>query len=343
MKSVAIIIPYFSKEIPREFPVFLKSCSYNSTITWILFTNWQKKYIKQYKVPKNVKIKKINLKFIENKVQKILKNKNIRICSPYKLCDYKPMYGELFQEYLKEFDYWGYSDIDVIYGDLRKYISKPLSENYDRIGTLGHFTLFRNCIKVNQRYRLPYKIKGKEESFENNVVTTQEIMCFDERCGINLIYDQNNFSTYSNPNLLAEIRWTHLDLLITEKKYASKDSVWLWENGKTIYFYKNKNKIYSIEKGYFHFQKRKHFNQFINCRSQYNKFIIGTNGYQIIKSKLDVSNLFNYNKSPYLKRLRYFCSIIFLTPAMTKKHIGKLYLPIRYLINRTIKERKFDI
>ena len=38
---------------------------------------------------------------------------------PYKLCDFKPAYGFIFGEYLKEYDYWGHCDIDIVWGDLR--------------------------------------------------------------------------------------------------------------------------------------------------------------------------------------------------------------------------------
>lgn len=344
MKSVAIIIPYFSKEIPKELPVFLKSCNYNPTITWIIFTNWKEKVLSSYQIPNNVVIKKMELYNIKNKIKEILNVNKICLDTPYKICDYRPMFGEIFHEYLKNYDYWGYSDIDVIYGNLRKFINFGLEENIDKIGNLGHLTLFKNCDEVNKRYRLPFKTKkGENITFEKDIITTSKGMCFDETYGIDLIYDQYGFLTYSNSNLLAEIRWTHLDLLISERKYASKNSVWLWKNGRTIYYYEKKGKINSIEKGYFHFQKRKNFVKFINPKSNYKELLICTKGYQQIKKNINIKKLFKYNKSSYIDRLKYYCNVVFLTPAVTKKHIGKVYLPVRYLINRTIKERKFDV
>lgn len=40
------------------------------------------------------------------------------ISSAKKLCDLRPIYGEIFRKYLVGYDYWGYGDIDVIYGNL---------------------------------------------------------------------------------------------------------------------------------------------------------------------------------------------------------------------------------
>ena len=36
----------------------------------------------------------------------------------YKLCGCKPFYGVIHKEELRGYDYWGFGDIDLIYGDL---------------------------------------------------------------------------------------------------------------------------------------------------------------------------------------------------------------------------------
>lgn len=69
--------------------------------------------------------------------------------SPYKLCDYKVMTGYLFNDYLKDYDYWGYSDADMLFGDIRKFLPDNKLEQYDKIGHLGHFTLYRNTEEIN--------------------------------------------------------------------------------------------------------------------------------------------------------------------------------------------------
>ena len=43
--------------------------------------------------------------------------------SPYKLCDYKPVYGLIFDEDLQDYDFWGHCDVDLIFGDIRKFIN----------------------------------------------------------------------------------------------------------------------------------------------------------------------------------------------------------------------------
>lgn len=42
----------------------------------------------------------------------------IAIDNPYKFCDFKPAYGEIFADYLKGYDFWGHCDIDLLWGNI---------------------------------------------------------------------------------------------------------------------------------------------------------------------------------------------------------------------------------
>lgn len=62
----------------------------------------------------------------------------------YKLCDYKPTLGYLFSEYLeldkKRYLYWGYCDLDVIWGNFQKF-SYLFQGEYYFIRTSAHITV----------------------------------------------------------------------------------------------------------------------------------------------------------------------------------------------------------
>ena len=73
--------------------------------------------------PDNVIIKYKTLEEVETTAAEKL-GFPVKIATSYKLCDFKPAYGFLFPEILKEFKFWGHGDIDVIYGNIRKFISK---------------------------------------------------------------------------------------------------------------------------------------------------------------------------------------------------------------------------
>ena len=71
----------------------------------------------------------------------------------YKSCDYRPAYGELFDDILDGYDFWGHCDLDMIFGQLSKFITEEVLDNYDIIGRNGRFTIYRNCEEVNAYYR----------------------------------------------------------------------------------------------------------------------------------------------------------------------------------------------
>lgn len=43
--------------------------------------------------------------------------------------------------------------MDIIFGDIRKFITEEILEKYDRIGVHGHSTLYRNTPEINAVYR----------------------------------------------------------------------------------------------------------------------------------------------------------------------------------------------
>jgi hypothetical protein len=96
-----------------------------------------------------------------------------------KLCDFKPTYGHLFEELLVGHDYWGYTDLDVIYGDIRRFLASSSLEKYDVFTArkeflVGHFTLFRNNPRMKMLYR--------ESADILKTLQSPRVLSFDE-CG----------------------------------------------------------------------------------------------------------------------------------------------------------------
>ena len=138
MKKIAYVLPYFG-HFPKGFELFLMSCKNNSTIDWLIFTDDKTKY----DYPPNVKVKYYSFEDIKKKVQKNFDFK-IVLDKPYKFCDFKPAYGEIFSDELKEYDYWGMCELDLVWGDIRKFMNDEILEKFERIGFQGHSTLFKN-------------------------------------------------------------------------------------------------------------------------------------------------------------------------------------------------------
>lgn len=249
--STVLICPYFGK-LPNYFEYVLKSCEYNKKINWILITDDKRKF----NYPKNVRV--IYMEFYEfrNLIQKNFEFM-ISLKTPYKLCDYKPIYGYVMRNYIKEYEYWGHCDIDCFFGDLFKFIEEPMKLGVDKIGYLGHLTLYKNRQDINERFKLPLKGKNFKDVF-----TTDEILVFDEsftELSMNTIYEHYGFEMYKKP-IFADISCLYYDFRLYKynEKFSYKlerrtNRVFIWEEGKVWSEIKDGEKE---EFGYVHFQKR---------------------------------------------------------------------------------------
>jgi len=149
--KICIVIPYFGKW-PEWINYFLLSCKYNITIDWQFFTDCGLAEVSS----KNLTFHHTTLTEF-NELASTQLNLEISIQNPYKLCDLKPAYGLIFQKYLINFDFWGYGDIDLIYGNIETFITNQLLDTYDIISNnkdfvAGHFCILRNTLVINQLF-----------------------------------------------------------------------------------------------------------------------------------------------------------------------------------------------
>jgi hypothetical protein len=110
MNNVAVVIPYFGKFKP-SFALWYESAKRNSDVDFFIFSDDT-----PFDNPAD------NIKWIPftlqdfNALAVAKLGINFRITHPYKLCDFKPMYGVIFEDYLRGYEYWAYGDVDLIYG-----------------------------------------------------------------------------------------------------------------------------------------------------------------------------------------------------------------------------------
>lgn len=241
--SICIIGVYFGK-LPTYFNLWLKSCACNTDINFLIVTDNE-----LYNLPANVTSIKMTLSDMKLLADKKL-GLNSSLTTPYKCCDFKAVYGNIFCEYIKEYDFWGHCDFDLIFGDIRKFITDNVLEKYDKIFDLGHLALYRNTDKVNSYYKLP---GSRYDYFK--VFTTLDNYAFDERNCIYQIYKKNALPMYENIDYLdIHSIFTRFKAAHNIKNYINQ--VFYWENGKVIMAYKKRGKILCDEYIYIHFQKR---------------------------------------------------------------------------------------
>ncbi|MUP46517.1 hypothetical protein E0K83_12290 [Gramella sp. BOM4] len=172
MKNITLITCYFG-EFPWYFNLFLKSCSTNPSVSFLIFSDC---ITKEFDLPGNVKILPFSLEEFNALAGKKL-DFEINLKYAYKLCDLKPAYGVIFSDYLKNTDFWGITDIDIVFGRIRDFITLDLLETYDVISVrndypTGSFMLFKNNKICNELFM--------NSPDYQKVFQSEKHYCFDE-------------------------------------------------------------------------------------------------------------------------------------------------------------------
>jgi len=325
MKKICLIIPYFGK-FPKWFNFYLKSIEYNPKIDWLMFTDCgiPKKH------PQNIKFIPFTIQDF-NKLASIKLNLKINIKNSFKLCDFKPAYGKIFEDYLKTYDFWGYGDIDLIYGDIKKFITKEILAKNEIITpqknyVVGHLTFFKNIKKINLLYQ---QSKDYKKVFQNN-----KNYNFSE-CGYTFKEDifskkplnespKTESISHTIRKLLAnkKLKIFH-KTLIKEDSSLTKRDLFIWSNGEL------KNAKTNQKFLYLHFRKFKHNPKFLipNYNKIPNKFYITLQGIftkkQIKGIRRGIKIIANYLNYDNLKRK--IDSKIGQMGIILKKYYPKLY------------------
>lgn len=234
MKSILLILPYFGKW-PVWVDAYWLSVAKNSTIDWLIITDCD--------IPEDYPK---NIRFVPSALQELSRHVNEVTgadvpLTPRKFCDLKPAYGDIFKEYTQGYDFWGFCDMDIVWGDIRKFITDDVLAQYDIISSRkeavsGHFNLFRNTAGILELYR---GVPGYKSLFEQ-----PKFMWFDEQILTN--YLQEGSVTH-------RIFWPEI-LLNQEKGIDSRQEYsldrWLWKDGK-IFEVKQNNQLEEVM--YLHF------------------------------------------------------------------------------------------
>ncbi len=84
----------------------------------------------------------------------------VEIGSPTKICDFKPAFGQIFRDYLNTFEFWGYCDLDVVWGDLSYLVKDNILAKYDIVSVRGDqflsgaCTFYRNTHDLRTLYKM---------------------------------------------------------------------------------------------------------------------------------------------------------------------------------------------
>lgn len=284
MKKICFILTFFSNKSPlkfwkqKKFPLyfnyFINTFNYNKEIDLKIFTDIS---FKEYSfINEHIKFYPMSFKAFNKKASKTLGLK-INPDKPYKVCDLRPSYGIIFQEYLTNYDFWGYCDPDMIIGNLHSFLSDDISNNFEMItaGTgaknpyypHGYMILYKNCEKMNNLYS---KSKDYRWIFED-----KKNYRFDENGGNRDITSMCDVIEEEN------IKICHVPGLVHNDEGSFNNSrpwLYIWEKGQLI------DTLTGSEVGSLHLMKSKSRSDFklnylqLNDKSREDSFQISSKG-----------------------------------------------------------------
>ena len=221
MNKIALIIPYFTAYPPIWLNLNFYTCSKQSNIDFIYFTDCDE-IIHLASKYSNIICHKISFEDYCNNVSNRL-GLAFHPQHAYKLCDLKPFYGFIHEDILKQYDFWGYGDNDLVYGNLEVLTSDNMLNSYDVITPMseriaGHFAIFRN----NEKYRtLGFKCPQWKEHLLLN-----EHVGFDESDWVRLVLPEKRILTAIYKSLFKPFmsygKWVEMTYRLYSNKWNRK-------------------------------------------------------------------------------------------------------------------------
>lgn len=232
----------------------------------------------------------------------------INIKNAYKLCDFKPAYGHIFEDLIKHYDYWGYCDLDMVFGKLKGFLEIALENNPDKIYSRGSLSFYKNSPEINSLYTSEF-LSSKGVCSYKEIFNDEKTCSFDESHGIFKIFREKNLNIFNNQSMIDITVDSIYFKPNNSKKYLVHLFIYHQGNIYNLVSDSTKNLINNykiIDASYIHFQKRSiDFSLFDDKNAYYLINSKNVKPYKSIDEILKTSILFyDLNIYHYLKRFK---------------------------------------
>lgn len=223
MKKVCLITVWMGS-FSDTFPLWLNTVKRNSTIDFYIVTD-QDTSRWQYD---NVFWIKSSLDEVRAIFEKNIGMK-VRLKHAYKLCDFKPVWWMLIGDKLQQYDFYGVCDVDLLFGDIRHFVTDELLDKYNCIFDCGYLLIYKNEEQVRNLYRR--SIEKDNMAYPYTKAFKTDFACyFDEFMGLSILKWKYmpGLVDQTKEDYLQDFSWKRLDFnsYITHKSF-----IFHWENG----------------------------------------------------------------------------------------------------------------
>lgn len=232
--SIAILTCWYG-DFPWYFPYFIKSCVHNTTVDFIIVTDNQDAIPNK---PDNVIIVQKTLDTFKAEASAKL-GLELQFENAYKICDLKPAFGLFFEDIFAKYDFWGHGDIDMVYGDIRGFMTEDLLDTYDLISAHQNFVTGTFCLYRNNQLNKNLFAESKDYK---TIFLNPEYLGFDE-CDF-LFYEIGNGKTiFDFPDSLQSMTYVvrkaqaegRLKPLFEFYLFQAMTNKIRWDKGRIVY------------------------------------------------------------------------------------------------------------
>jgi hypothetical protein len=219
MKNKVVIIAVYFGPFPSYFNLFKKTAFFNKDYDWMIFTDQVQQIIRE----QNILYIPYNLKIFNKKISTLLKT-DIKITEPIKLCDARPCFAAVFNYFVEGYDWWGWTDLDLLNGNFNNFINDNVLDNHDVITTINRPGIYGPFTLVSMKHKNLYKEIKKYGQLLSAKNPDDEHGCFYiDKKHFYTVMEKNNINIYKG-----EIKEEHLiEIIYTGKRKLPA----IWENG----------------------------------------------------------------------------------------------------------------
>jgi hypothetical protein len=242
--TIGIYVFYFGKW-PGWILLYFETLKKNPSIDFHFFTDCDDSIVKA----DNIFFHKYTFEDYKNLVRQKL-DVELKASSGIKLCDLRPFIGYLHEDVFKNYDFYGWTDSDILFGDIRSFYTNDILEKYEVFSThgiriSGHLSLFRNTKRNRFMFRKIYKWKEALENpsfvgIDEHGITNAYTMTIFDRINEKFKWGIRNgitryFSTFRKKKLYFKEQYTTPFTIIPwidGSINSYQPDIWFYKNGK---------------------------------------------------------------------------------------------------------------
>lgn len=221
--SIVILIAHFGRW-PPWINFFAESCRRNPDIDWVIFSDCGP----LENASPNITVVDTSFGDYKRKVARAL-DIDFDPEEPYKLCDIRPAFGVIHRDIVEGYDFFGFGDLDVIYGKLRKFYDTQLLSAFGAISShpervSGHLFVMRTDPALMTAFQQVENWQG--------LLSDRSHYGFDERHFADALKAHHLEKcwfreAYSTPVATADMRWYWKNGALTNEFYPHRGFAYL--------------------------------------------------------------------------------------------------------------------